>query len=109
VHPVAVIAIVVVLLALYFAVLATLSVTHDQTLTRAGRITRLMLVWLAPIAAPVAILRSAAELAPQSLPWLALLWPARWFLKDRPHPRGPGFEAYIPGEGPTSDHPPGDH
>ena len=108
-HAVAVIIVVVAALAFYLAVLATWSLAHDPTLERTGRITRLLLVWLVPIAAPVAILRAAAELVPHTLPRPALLWPVRWLLKDRPRPHGPGYEAYVPGEGPTSDHSSGDH
>jgi hypothetical protein len=109
VHPVAVIAIVAVALAFYLALLATWSIAHDPTLSRSGRITRLVIVWLAPIAAPVLILRAAAEFAPESLPVSFLLRPVRWLLRVRPRPSGPGFESYVPGEGPSSDHTPGGH
>ena len=108
-HPVAIIGIGVVAVAFYLAVLATWSIAHDPTLLRAGRIARLAIVWLAPIAAPVVVLRAAAEFAPESLPGPSLLWPVRWLLKVRPRPPGPGFQAYVPGEGPNSDHTPGGH
>jgi hypothetical protein len=77
VHPIAVIAIGAVVLAFYFTALATWSITHDPTLPRAGRIARLVIVWLAPIVAPVLILRAAAEFAPESLPGSPFLWPVR--------------------------------
>jgi hypothetical protein len=99
-HVVAVIIAVVAVLAFYLAMLATWSLAHDPTLTRTGRITRVMLAWLVPIAAPVAILRAAAELVPQALPRSALLWPVRWLLHDRPRPHDPGYRPYTdPGDG----------
>ena len=108
-HAVAVIAVTVVAVALYLAVLATWSVAHDSTLGRTGRIARLVILWLGPIAAPIVILRAAAEFAPESLPAPALLWPVRWLLTVRPRPPGPGLEVYPPGIGPDSDHSPGGH
>jgi len=106
---VAVIIVLVAALSFYLAMLATWSLAHDPTLTRTGRITRLLLVWLVPIAAPVAILRAAAELVPQSLPTPALLWPVRWLLKDRPHPPDEGYQSYDYSDAATSDHSSGDH
>ena len=108
-HLVEIIAIGAIALAVYLGLLATWSVVHDPTLPRTGRIVRLVLAWLAPIAGPVVILRAASEFAPGSLPSSSLMWPARWLLKVRPRPQSPGFEAYVPGEGPSSDHTPGGH
>ena len=107
-RAVAVIIVLVAALAFYLAMLATWSLARDTTLTRTGRITRILLAWLVPIAAPVAILRGAAELVPQTLPSPALLWPVRWLLSDRPRPYDPGYQPYDSGDG-GSDHSSGDH
>jgi hypothetical protein len=65
-------------IAAYLALLATWSLSHDETLTRSGRVARVVLAWLVPIIGPMFLLRSAAELAPESLPAPAFTWPVRW-------------------------------
>jgi hypothetical protein len=71
-------------LAFYLSALATWAVVRDPTIDRAGRIARIVVAWLFPIAPAVAILRSAAELAPDSLPPGGFLWPVVWLLRISP-------------------------
>jgi len=63
------------LLAIYAAALASWSIAHDPTLPVAGRIARYAAVWLLPFFGAAWVLRSAADLAPDSLPPLRALRP----------------------------------
>jgi hypothetical protein len=71
-------------LACYLAILATWAIVHDPTISLIGRIVRILGAWLLPVAAAVSILRSAAELAPESLPSRRLLLPVGWLLRISP-------------------------
>ena len=55
-------------LAIYAAALASWSIAHDTTLTFPGRVARYFAVWLLPFVGAGWVLRSAADLAPDSLP-----------------------------------------
>jgi tellurite resistance protein TehA-like permease len=77
-HVALAIAVGVSVIAAYLALLATWSLSHDETLTRSGRVARVVPAWLVPIIGPMFLLRSAAELAPESLPAPAFTWPVRW-------------------------------
>jgi hypothetical protein len=63
--------IVVALIAAYYAyaaVLASVCLLHDETLLLLGRLVRLVGVWLFPFIGALFVLRSTAEVSPQSLP-----------------------------------------
>ncbi len=72
-------------MAAYLAILATWTVVHDSTIPIAGRIIKVVGAWLLPIGMAVMILRSAEELAPETLPAKHhLLMPVRWLLRTSP-------------------------
>jgi len=62
-------------LAIYAAALASWSIAHDTTLAFPGRMARYFIVWLVPFLGAGWVLRSAADLAPDSLPPLRALRP----------------------------------
>jgi hypothetical protein len=70
-----VIAVLAGLLAIYAAAMASWSLSRDTTLTFGGRNARYLIVWLVPFVGAGWVLRSAADLAPDSLPPLRLLRP----------------------------------
>lgn len=70
-----VVALLAALLAIYAAALASWSIAHDTTLTFQGRMTRYFIVWIVPFLGAGWVLRSAADLAPDSLPPLRALRP----------------------------------
>ncbi len=85
-------------IATYLALLATWSIAHDDTLSRPGKVGRVVLAWLLPIIGPVIQLMSAAELAPESLPTSMVTWPVRWlWTPSRPArgDSGPGDAAGL--------------
>jgi hypothetical protein len=59
--------------AIYAAALASWSLARDSTLTRVGRACRYVAVWGLPFIGAGWVLRSAADLAPESLPPHGLL------------------------------------
>ena len=97
-HFAADIVVVVGVIAVYLALLATWSLSRDETLTRSGRVARVVLAWLVPVIGPMFLLKSAAELAPESLPASAFIWPVRWlWASGRPvrGDSGPGDAAGL--------------
>jgi hypothetical protein len=96
---------IVAVLAVYLAILATWTVAHDLTLPVAGRALRIVAAWLIPIGGAVSILRASAELAPESLPPLALLQPLRWLLHVSPsRPNSLADEADVGAYGSPARH-----
>lgn len=96
---------VLVVIAVYLAMLATWALLRDPTISTAGRVARILMAWLLPIGGPVSILRSIAELSPESMPPRALTAPFSWlwFVSPRApnaladeddHPGGPGSREY---------------
>jgi hypothetical protein len=71
-------------MAAYLAVLATWTVVHDSSTPVAGRIIKGVGAWLLPVGVAVMILRSAEELAPETLPAKHLLVPIRWLMRTSP-------------------------
>jgi len=77
-HFALVIAVGLAVIAFYLALLATWSLAHDETVSGAIRVARVVLVWFLPLIGPMFTLRSAAEVAPESLPATMFTWPVRW-------------------------------
>jgi hypothetical protein len=71
-------------MAAYLAVLATWTVVHDSATPVAGRIIKVLGAWLLPIGVAAMILRSAEELAPETLPAKHFLVPVRWLMHTSP-------------------------
>jgi hypothetical protein len=84
-------------LATYLAILATWTAVHDPTINSVGRVVRIVGAWLLPVGVAVSILRSAAELAPESLPSKHLLSPVRWLLRasERPNDLADDHDNYA--------------
>jgi hypothetical protein len=70
--------------AAYLALLATWALCRDPTLDGVGRIARIVLAWVLPIGAPVMLLRTVSEVAPESMPPRALVGPFAWLLYVAP-------------------------
>ncbi len=72
---------------IYAAILSTWTLTRDETLTLAGKLVRMLLAWLLPLAGSVYVLRSAADVSPSSLPPRPFLIPLRPLMYVGPRPR----------------------
>ena len=73
-----VVVVLVSIVAVYAAALATVSLIRDDTLTIPGKLLRLLGVWLIPLLGALFVLRAAYDLCPGSLParkWLMPLKP----------------------------------
>jgi hypothetical protein len=70
--------------AVYLAGLATWTTLRDPTIQPLNRVVRILGAWIVPGAVALAILRSASELAPESLPSSGWMRPVAWLLKVRP-------------------------
>jgi hypothetical protein len=68
------------IIAVYLAMLATWALLRDTTIDTTGKIARIVLAWLLPIGGPVILLRSVSELSPESMPPRALIAPFSWLL-----------------------------
>ena len=67
-------------IAVCLAMLATWALLRDPTINTAGRIARIVMAWLLPIGGPLSLLRSISELSAESLPPRGLLRPFAWLL-----------------------------
>lgn len=71
---------VLVVIAVYLAMLATWALLRDPTINTAGRVARILVAWVLPLGGPASALRSVAELSPESMPPRVLLAPFSWLL-----------------------------
>lgn len=91
----------VAVLAVYLAALATWTLRRDLTLNTYGRVARTILAWIIPVGMAVAVLRSSAELSPDSLPPERFLKPVRWLIQV-PARRPNNLADEVAGEGHTA-------
>jgi hypothetical protein len=70
------------LVAFYLAVVATICVVRDRTLSRVAAVSRLLVSWWVPLLGAILTIRVATEESTQDLPRRWWLWPLRLLLID---------------------------